>query len=378
VNNQSSFPKRLFRSSVFGPVLLGLILLIVAFFMSRQLEHIVADEMTGRALAEVETAFLSYLRPVEAVVDFCRSLGMEGYFEDASVAERDRFFTSLLDTIPQVNSVHVAGLPGEEYMLRAEGIGKYQGRLSNVEDLGWIVERRWQTGEPPREERIESDYDPRTRPWFEGALDALRKSESGEAIDELLVWTDPYQFFTTGEPGVTASLAYETLKDQTELLAFDVLLADVLTFAEVEQERSGALIILMLRDPNQNLVVLANPQETAPGGSPHAYPVPASELEGMPRALIDEAFEDGVPVLDEAFHFRDEKGGWWGAASLSPVSGNRELWVACAIPSSQISRGIPEPYQIVLFVVVFTLAVLFLQRRYLELNLPEEEIDEVL
>ncbi len=39
------------------------------------------------------------------------------------------------------------------------------------------------------------DYDPRTRPWYRGAL-----AEDG------MVWTDPYIFFTSGKPGITAAV----------------------------------------------------------------------------------------------------------------------------------------------------------------------------
>lgn len=43
---------------------------------------------------------------------------------------------------------------------------------------------------------FDDSYDPRTRPWYGSAEQA-----------EGLIWTEPYVFFSSGQPGVTAALA---------------------------------------------------------------------------------------------------------------------------------------------------------------------------
>jgi two-component system sensor histidine kinase/response regulator len=48
-------------------------------------------------------------------------------------------------------------------------------------------------------EMRERDYDARERPWFKGAM-ALP--------DDRVFWTEPYIFFTTKEPGITAAMRW--------------------------------------------------------------------------------------------------------------------------------------------------------------------------
>src|SRR5258705_12350399 len=48
-----------------------------------------------------------------------------------------------------------------------------------------------------------SDYDPRQRPWYRGAVAA--RPQAGERIH----WTEPYLFYTAGAPGITAAMAFD-------------------------------------------------------------------------------------------------------------------------------------------------------------------------
>ena len=48
----------------------------------------------------------------------------------------------------------------------------------------------------------ESDYDPRARPWYKGAID-LPPGPSGAG--DGVFWTAPYTFYTAAAPGMTAA-----------------------------------------------------------------------------------------------------------------------------------------------------------------------------
>jgi hypothetical protein len=73
--------------------------------------------------------------------------------------------------------------------------------------------RRDATGESISDAVEASDYDPRRRPWLRGAL-ALEN-------DGAIHWTAPYTFFTTKEPGITASLRWTGKDGKRYVLAFD-------------------------------------------------------------------------------------------------------------------------------------------------------------
>ena len=73
----------------------------------------------------------------------------------------------------------------------------------------WIV--RDEGGSYLREEWRKRDYDTLKRPWFMGAM-AL-------ASDEDVHWTEPYQFFTTKDVGVTASMRWTDRNDGRRFVA---------------------------------------------------------------------------------------------------------------------------------------------------------------
>ncbi len=67
---------------------------------------------------------------------------------------------------------------------------------------------------------VEDSYDPRDRPWYQEAVEL-----------EAPVWTDPYTFFETGEPGVThARPVVDTNNEVTAVIGLDVRLTALITF----------------------------------------------------------------------------------------------------------------------------------------------------
>jgi signal transduction histidine kinase/HPt (histidine-containing phosphotransfer) domain-containing protein len=90
-----------------------------------------------------------------------------------------------------------------------------------------------------RSDHPEDGYDPRQRPWYVAAV-------SGNGVQ----WTDPYLFFTSGEPGITASQAIRnddgTIK---AVLAVDLTLGELSDFvAQTRVSENGSLFILDERD----------------------------------------------------------------------------------------------------------------------------------
>lgn len=110
-------------------------------------------------------------------------------------------------------------------------------------------------------EEVDTDYDPRERPWYSAAV----------AADEP-VWTDPYVFFRSGEPGVT--LARACLDDDGELVAVigvDVSLAELRRFLEDLPIDEGADAFLVA---DASIVA-------APSSHPASEPTSDGELPGV-------------------------------------------------------------------------------------------------
>ena len=367
------FQLSLFRNLVVGPLLVGGTLLVVSLASTGRLREHFAAEMTGRIIAETETAFLEYLRPVQEVVDLSLLLGVEGRFATDLAGELDPFFGALLETVHQLNAVHHAKGTGEAYMLLRNSDGTYFNRLYDPATPGLIQTRAW-LGKPssdsePVVNRVPSDYDPTKREWFSRAVAALRTAESEGRVESSLVWSDPYPFFTTKEPGITASVAYRNKDNEVEVLAFDILLSDILEFAQTSQSRHSGIVFILLRHPRQDdLKVLALPSERLTGSksaSPTDFPIPVDRLSGVPQKMIGTAFFGAPPEEGEVHRFDVDGKTWWGGAALSPLSVEREIWTVAALQQSQLLAGIPEPTVVVLVVMILTVVLMLLWARWL-------------
>jgi len=92
-------------------------------------------------------------------------------------------------------------------------------------------------GRPQGGETVRRDYDARLRPWFKGALAATAGA---------LYWTDPYIFFETQEPGLTASAAWRNPDDgERWVVGVDFTLRAVsLLTSQHRVGRSGGVVLL--------------------------------------------------------------------------------------------------------------------------------------
>ena len=171
--------------------------------------------------------------------------------------------------------------------------GQYYNRIFAADNLGWITTREWRDKPAPTEkpvaEKVASQYDTREPPWFQQALAAFEVAENHDT-DDLLVWSDPYTFFTTKDPGITASIAYRNPSGSTEVLAFDLLLTDILEFTkQFAFRRSGIVFVLLRRPKEEDLLVLAIPPQhgrDAAAMRPKQFPMPVSQLTGAPRTFV--------------------------------------------------------------------------------------------
>ena len=113
----------------------------------------------------------------------------------------------------------------------------------------------------------EKDYDPRVRPWF---IEAIQ-------LNGQLNWTEPYVFFTTKDPGITASRMWINNHNEAEVFGFDLMLMDISYFtSNLKISENGKVFILTEDDKallkglspaslaiSLNLEILSNPIQRA-------------------------------------------------------------------------------------------------------------------
>ena len=177
-----------------------------------------------------------------------------GYVEEALRVNRERMrvggfdfgdyrqfntrFAPLLRQNAWISSALYADDEGREILLLERGNDAWTNRLSGLPGAnGRSRYLDLQGTEVTREEWRDIGYDPRQRPWYAGALKLRNERE--------VHWTHPYTFFTTREPGITASLRWQAEDGHVRVLAIDVLLRDLSAItAEIGIDTNGKVAVM--------------------------------------------------------------------------------------------------------------------------------------
>lgn len=197
-----------------------------------QLLHQLVEKINDAELKELKSYFIS----IEDNLKLIQAWGENDAFQENS-DDLNRKLLPLLDHIKGVEAIAIASDNGREYFIllqedhylvrkwRKTGTGGTFRYSSYSRDHSVI--KRWQE---------ETDYDPRTRPWY-----------GTDAGGERVYWTPAYTFHHTQKPGITASISWKSQQvDGGEVvLAMDLSIAGIKTvFSAVNNAENGILFLV--------------------------------------------------------------------------------------------------------------------------------------
>lgn len=336
----------------------GAVLLVVIFGSSRVVRELSRTIIAG-ATERTESELRRFFATGRASLLVGRVWGREGLLDLRDVESMNRLFIPVLAENPQISSMMLADSTGREYMLLHEG-DKWRNRLTDPGSrAGHARAFRWSSIDVLEEQwEEETDYDPRLRPWFRGAIEL----EDGEAIHKTL----PYTFFTTKDPGITASVRWtEDGSPVTHVLAFDFLLQDISRFtSSLEVSPRGMALVFT----DEGMVV----------GLPRSEPSAGDEA--LDEHVLSPVTELGIPPLEVAIQkweldrsleaplsFRSGGESWWAGFKPYAVDHGRSFWIAVIVPEADFMAEARRQRNLVLAiglaaVVVAALLSLFLAR----------------
>lgn len=222
------------RRSV-GPLLFGigivvstliLLLSVLLTFRLTSEEAIVADmrEVIGAVSNETVANTESFLAPAERSAEELSRLLAKGSIDGENGLPADEFFFDVLRVNDSFDGIFVGRTDGSfTYVVRNDG--GYTVKDITVSPVGVRTVTNIARDESDLELFSEEDpldaYDPRTRPWFDLAMEA-----NGAGV-----WTAPYVFFSSGQAGVTRAQAV-TLESTGEavVVGIDIRLDALSTF----------------------------------------------------------------------------------------------------------------------------------------------------
>ena len=144
----------------------------------------------------------------------------------------------LLRRHPQLNGFFIGNVGGDFFFVKrfaGQGVG-----TQTIDRTGDLPRRTWvyrdtKGNETGREITEKVEYDPRQRPWFQGAVE-----RNG------LHWTDVYIFFTDRKPGITAAFPItDSSGAVTAVIGADVMLDELSSFLGRQEigQRGKAFIV---------------------------------------------------------------------------------------------------------------------------------------
>lgn len=244
----------------------------------------------------------------------------------------ERLFRSLLHQHPNLGSVVFGTEDGRGWALIRMPDGSWRSRITHRtlwRDLHLIID---EAADGSREERIESlPYDARTRPWYKGAL----QGAEGE-----LHWTPPYSFYTTAEPGVTASRRFRLADGTRAVLGFDITLQSLSAATQLERVGETGRTLILTED-ERILGLPRRPQDVSAAEWEGSLLLPASAL-GLDS--VNRALSAWRQAGRTAFSVRRIASGGepWLISMHEHRLGAQRLWLLTLAPAAEFAPPWPQ------------------------------------
>ena len=316
-------------------------ILVITYADARRKAGELAESLTSRSLLQIEDRLRAFFDPVVQQLLVARSWGTDGLLDSDDAERMDRLFAPVIQHYRPISSVIIADEHGREYLLLRTA-DRWQTRQTRREEWGdrtfW---REWTDGDSHLQESWRTlDYDPRWRPWFRGAMELRRPSRSGGQPPDAsaIYWTEPYEFYTTKEPGITAAVTYDTPQGIVGVIGFDVALTDISKFtAEIKVGRRGGAAVLT---DDRRIIGLPRPS-IGP-----AFPDEAARRNALLKHPVELGWQlakDACDAIqsrpaDQQGAVRFSSGGehWWVQAAPFGLTTDRPLWATVVVPEEDL------------------------------------------
>ena len=317
-------------------VLLSGAIMALTFIGSQQTVERLSGAILRETIRLIELELRQFFEPV------LRNLGLVYAWDEAGVLDRDdaaamnRVLVPLLRANPQLSAVMVADERGREHIVfhfREAWSSRHTRRDAWGRRAAWL---EWTDARPePAVTWKESDYDPRERPWYQGAVGAQRAASAQATVAERAYWTEPYTFYTAQEPGMTAAMAFQGRDGLLRVVGVDLLLTDISAFTTgLRVGEHGA--VMVLTDERRVIGLPRDPRY-------RSIPDQLGALLRRPDELDLRVVADSTRALltrppGERGPTRLQSGGdhWWAETSPFPLGPARRLTIEVMVPESDL------------------------------------------
>jgi class 3 adenylate cyclase len=337
-----------------GVPILGVTLVIVAIFGIALYSHnanrrgvlALSDDLLNTLDAQIAQRVSAFLDPCERSLRIMRDIARDTPLTERR-ASSERFAISVLKELPQIAAFYVGDKEGDFLMVRRQGDGAETKQIINAGSKRTVllIDRNAADVEVSRREDPTDTYDPRTRPWFQGAL---------KTAD--VFWTGIYIFFSDGKPGVTVSTRVPAEPGGIDrVFGVDVTLEELSRFlASLEIGTHGRALIM---DGEGRLIAVPNSEKVIKPAGDQFVPPKVDELHDP---VLTAAF-DRFRVEGQGRRIVEQDGARY-ISSVTPLPGSaRQWWILILVPEDDFIGFVASNNQTALLMsLVIVLAVLAL------------------
>jgi diguanylate cyclase (GGDEF)-like protein len=214
-----------------------------------------SHELLKNVIDETRENAAAYLRQAQDSVALGANVFEAGLLAMDDATRVERFFLEQLRVVPQLDGLYFGDQQGNFIFTKRDDESAPEGFMTKLiavdaaeSERITVINRDRFLKEIGRERQPTDAYDPRTRPWYETAL-----ARSGE------IWTQPYIFFTSQQPGLTVARGiWKTGDPSIAVVGADIELSALSEFLKTQRIGSaGAAFII-----DRNGSVIAHPQDT--------------------------------------------------------------------------------------------------------------------
>jgi len=297
--------------------------------------------------------------PVNQELNTISLQGKKGLFPDLRDATTlNKTFIPLLKNSPSVSSLLLANEEGDEYMLlKLDSLWETritkQGSKRQLPVLSLWKENPTGNDQLVSERTYDHEYDPRIRPWYDLALNSDENKFN---------WTLPYTFFTSNQPGITASKMWiDPVNGTKYAIGIDILIADLSDFSTgIDITKNGKVFIL---SQNYDVIGLPKDPKFLTKKSRTQYTLTKLPELGIPviNSAVDKFQNRTDSTRYQSFNFEDEN--WWAGFEEYELSEGNKLIIGVVVPETDFSLEIQDTRHLLIggfiLITLFFLIILY-------------------
>ncbi len=321
-----------------------------------------AVSLINKTTGEADDQLNNYFEKVKGNLIATKQLCDQGILDAVDTTNINAYFLPIFNTYTDINTIVVANPEGHEYSIIREDSTWLSNVVFESADSGMVIKRERWKGNIFNKNIISkwidynAQYDPRTRPWFTGAIDTKYPDEPW--------WTEPYVFFTHQLPGITASMrSFCPASKKTNVIEYDILLSEISEFTTTEKVSAHSKTFVMTQD----LKVIGLPSEEKFTNVDSISKYVLSDYDSIGSNVLKLAvnkWKEFPKNYKEAFSLKINDETWWVKISPFELGKNRFFLVGVAVPENDFLTEVKNSRNVVIggFLVVLIIIIIVVRQ----------------